>query len=552
MEIAEQLARGHDAYARQAWREAYEALTAADRSAPLEPREVELLATSTFMLGREQEYRDLLERAYRGHLEAEDRLAAVRCAFWIGATLALRGEIGQASGWRGRVERLLAGEGSDCVERGYLLIAQVTEHETEGRLDRAAAAAAEAAALGERFGDSDLTSLGSFLAGNALIGLGRLREGLALLDLAMVAVLAGEVSPVSAGHVYCGVILGCEGAHELRRAREWTTALTEWCEGQPDLVAFTGRCMVHRAQIMRMDGSWRAAIDEARRAAERCLKGENRLAAGEAHYERGEVHRLRGEHSAAEEAFREASSQGWQPQPGLALLRLAQGNERAAEAAIRRVISEGGDSGKRARLLPAYVEIMAAVDDLQAAQRGCAELDSIAEDEEEPGVLGAMAAHARGLVDLAAGHSQASLGSLRRADGLWRSLAAPYESARVRELIGLACRNLGDDDSARLELESARATYRRLGAATDLARIDGQSGLDHRGTDSRALTKRELEVLRLLSAGRTNREIAASLVLSVRTVDRHVSNIYAKLGVSSRAAATSYAHLHGLVRPATG
>jgi DNA-binding NarL/FixJ family response regulator len=551
MEIAGTLARGRDSFARQAWREAYEALTAADRSAPLDPGEVELLATSAYMLGREEEFREHLERAYRGHLEAGERLAAVRCAFWIGETLALQGELGRAGGWLGRAERLLDREPTDCVERGYLLIARVSEHGAHGEPDRAAAAASEAAAIGERFGDPDLVSMGSFLEGIALIGLGRLREGLALLDLAMVAVLAGEVSPVSSGHVYCGVILGCERAHDVRRAREWTTALTEWCEGQPDLVAFTGRCMVHRAQILRMDGSWQAAIEEARRAAERCLKGENRVAAGEAHYQRGEVHRLRGEHPAAEQAFREASGQGWEPQPGLALLRLAQGNRTAADAAIRRLMSEGGEAGKRARLLPAYVEIMVAVDDLQAAERGCAELDSIAQAEEEPAVLGAMAAQARGLVELAAGQSQASLASLRRAAELWRRLAAPYEGGRARELIGLACRSLGDEDSARLELEAARETFARLGAATDLARIEGASRLD-RSVDSHALTKRELEVLRLLAAGETNREIAAGLVVSVRTVDRHVSNIYVKLGVSSRAAATSYAHQHGLVRPAAG
>jgi DNA-binding NarL/FixJ family response regulator len=309
--------------------------------------------------------------------------------------------------------------------------------------------------------------------------------------------------------------------------------------------------MVHRAQIMRMDGSWQAAIEEARRAAERCLKGENPMAAGEADYQRGEVHRLRGEHWAAEEAFREASSRGWEPQPGLALLRLAQGNGRAAEAAIRRVLSEGGGPAKRARLLPAYIEIMTAIDDLQAAEEACAELDSIAEAEEEPGALTAMAAHARGVVELTAGRSQAALVSLRRADERWRQLAAPYECARARELIGLACRSLGDEDSAHLELEAARETFARLGAAPDLARIEGLSGLD-RSMASHELTNRELEVLRLVCAGQTNREIAGSLVVSVRTVDRHVSNIYAKLGVSSRAAATSYAHEHGLARPATG
>jgi DNA-binding CsgD family transcriptional regulator len=551
VEIAGQLARGRDSYARQAWRHAYEALGAADGAASLEPRDVEILATSAYMLGHEQEYLGLLERAYRAHVDAEERLAAVRCAFWVGATLALRGERGQAGGWLGRAERLLDREATDCVERGYLLVLRGIEHEMDGDLEPLAAIAAEVASVGERFGDPDLFSMGSFMQGNALIGLGRLAEGLALLDLAMVTVLAGEVSPVGSGLVYCAVILGCEEAHDLRRAREWTTALTEWCAGQPDLVAFTGRCMVHRAQILRLDGSWEAAVEEARRAAERCLKGENRVAAGEANYQRGEVHRLRGELSAAEEAYCEASGQGWEPQPGLALLRLAQGNSGAAEAAIRRVMSEGGGPAKRARLLPAYVEIMAAVDDLEAAEQGCAELGSIARAEEEPGLLCAMAAQARGLVELTAGRSQESLAPLRRADELWRRFAAPYESARARELIALACESLGDEDGARLELEAARETYVRLGAAADLARIGRTPGLD-RAANSHELTQRELEVLRLLSAGDTNKQIAARLVLSVRTVDRHVSNIYTKLGVSSRAAATGYAHQHGLVRPGTG
>jgi DNA-binding CsgD family transcriptional regulator len=552
VDIAGQLARGHDSYARQAWREAYEALTAADRSTALDPLDVEMVATSAYMLGREEECRELLERAYRGHLAAEERLAAVRCAFWISTMLALRGERGQSGGWMGRAERLLDREAGDCVERGYLLVLRGIEHERDGDLERLGVLAGEAAAIGERFGDRDLFSMGSFMQGNALIGLGRLGEGLALLDLAMVAVLAGEVSPVTSGLVYCAVILGCEEAHDLGRAREWTTALSEWCAGQPELVAFTGRCMVHRAQILRLDGSWGAAVEEARRAAERCLSGENRFAAGEAHYQRGEVHRLRGEQSAAEDAFRDASAQGWEPQPGLALLRLAQGNEAAAEAAIRRVTSEGGDTGKRVRLLPAYVEIMTAVEDLEAAEGACAELDAIARAEEKPGALTATAAQACGLVELAAGRSQAALASLRRADELWRSLAAPYESARTRELIGLACERLGDEDSARFELESARAAFVRLGAATDLSRIEGPSRLDRGAGDSHELTKRELEVLRLVCAGGTNKEIAAALVVSVRTIDRHLSNIYAKLGVSSRAAATSYAHEHGLARTATG
>jgi DNA-binding CsgD family transcriptional regulator/tetratricopeptide (TPR) repeat protein len=546
LQTAERLTEARELYARQAWRQAHEALSAADRSDPLVAADLELLATSAYMLGREQEYLQLLERAYNAHLEAGDPLAATRSAAWIAVRLLFKGEVSRAGGWVGRAQRLLEREGSDCVERGYLLIPRIIEHEIAGDPERAAATAAEAAAVGERYGDRDLFSIATHAQGVGLIGLGRLREGLALLDLAMVAVIAGEVSPVSSGIVYCGAILGCEEAHELRRAREWTTALTRWCEDQPDLVAFTGRCLVHRAQIMRLDGSWDEAIEEAQRAAERCLKGENPMAAGEACYQRGEVHRLRGEHAEAERAYREASGHGWEPQPGIALLRLAQGNEQAAEASIRRVVSETEEPGKRARLLPAYVEILIAVGDQEGADEGRAELDAIARAEEAPGALTAIAAQAGGLADLVAGKPQEALSALRRAAELWRQFKAPYENARVRELIGLALRDLGDEDGGSLELEAARETFARLGAATDLARVDGDSSV----TDASApngLTKRELEVLRRLCAGETNREIAAGLVLSVRTVDRHVSNMYAKLGVSSRAAATTYAHEHGLI-----
>ena len=546
MEPAAELAQGREAYARQAWRLAYDALKSVDGSDPLAASDLELLADAAYMLGYEGEYRELMERAYSGQLEAREPLAATRSACWIAMSLASRGELGQAGGWLARAERLLERQGAECAERGYLLIPRIFEQEAAGDLEGAAATSAEAAAIGERFGDPDLFSIASHAEGGVLIRLGRLREGLALLDLAMVGVVAGEVSPISSGIVYCGVILACEEAHELRRAREWTNALARWWEGQPDLVSFTGRCLVHRAQIMRLNGAWQEAIEEARRAADRCLEGQNRAAAGEAHYQRGEVHRLRGEHRAAEEAYRDASGQGWEPQPGLALLRLDQGNEKAAEAAIRRVVSETEGAGRRAGLLPAYVEIMAAVGDLEAARNGCAELGSIANEEEEPGALAAMAAQAGGLVELAEGNPQASLPALRRAAELWRQFEAPYENARARELIGRACRRLGDDDSASLELEAVRETYARLGAATDLARIGGSEEANAPG-DSRGLTKREMEVLRLLSAGETNKQIATNLVLSVRTVDRHVSNLYAKLGVSSRAAAATYAHEHRLV-----
>jgi DNA-binding CsgD family transcriptional regulator len=527
------------------WTETFEALASADRSAGLGAYELEQLATAGYMLGRQEDYLATLERAYAAHVEDGRALVAVRCAFWIGVTLASAGGMGRAGGWLGRAQRLLEREGGDHVEGGYLLLPLVFEKEASGDLEAAASTAAEAAALGERFSDADLFGLAAHEQGHILIRLGRPREGLALLDESMVAVIAGELSPIASGIVYCGVILACRDAHEVGRAREWTAALSSWWERQPDLVAFTGRCLVHRAEIMQLGGSWPEALDEAQRAFDRCLRGENPGAAGEACYRRGEVHRLRGEFAEAEEAYREAGDRGREPQPGRALMRLAQGKVDASEAAIRRLETEVTEPGKRAGLLPAYVEIMLAVDDEDAARAACAELESLAE-RQESAALTAMAAQARGWVELAAGDSAGALGSLRRACEGWQQLGAPYEVARVRELLGLACRELGDHETAGLELEAAREGFAGLGAATDLARVSTLAELAA-AVSPHGLTKRELEVLRHLSAGESNKAIAARLVVSVRTVDRHVSNIYAKLGVSSRAAATSFAHEHELI-----
>jgi DNA-binding CsgD family transcriptional regulator len=538
-----ELERGHEAYSREAWLDAHESLSRADRESPLTADDLWLFATSAYMLGREAEYLGLLERAHRAYLDTGESLAALRCAFWIGVTLASRGEIGRANGWLGRAQRLLDELGDDRVERGYLLVPVIFEHEAGGDLEAASATAGEAAAIGERFGDPDLFALATHEQGHILIRLGRLKDGLALLDESMVAVTAGELSPIVSGIVYCGVILACQDAYEVRRAQEWTAALSDWCKRQPDLVAFTGRCLVHRAELMQLHGAWSEALQEARRARERCEQGENLAAAGDACYREGEIHRTLGDFRLAEEAYGKASRRGREPQPGLALLRLAQGKVDAAAAAIRRVLTETHEAGKRAHLLPAYVEISLAADDLEAARGASGELESIAEGHGD-GALGAMAASARGAVELVRGNAEAALASLRRAGDVWQELQAPYEAARVRELVGRACRALGDEDTAALELEAARAVYAELGAMPDLSRVNSSTGAE-RG--AHGLTERELEVLRHLASGETNKAIAAGLVLSERTVDRHVSNIFAKLGVSSRAAATAFAYEHRLL-----
>lgn len=264
-----------------------------------------------------------------------------------------------------------------------------------------------------------------------------------------------------------------------------------------------------------------------------------------AFYRQGEIHRLLGEFALAEEAYRDASRRGGEPQPGLALLRLTQGSSDAAAAAIRRVVGETTDPLERARLLPAYIEIMLAVGDADEARAVCRELEEIAEGYPSD-VLGAMAAGAKGAVQLAEGGARTALVALRRAGQVWQELKAPYEAARVRVLIGLACDALGDHETAALELDTARGTFEYLGAAPDVARIDSLAGRATSG-DTHGLAPRELQVLRLVAAGKTNKAIAAELVVSERTVDRHVSNIFTKLGVSSRAAATAFAYEHQLV-----
>ena len=543
MEPSDTLARGRASYAARAWGDAYGALAQADAERLLDPADLELLATAAYMLGRDDEWMAVLERAHRRYADAGERRRAAHCAGWIGVNHLLRGELGPATGWLGRAQRLLEDEG-DCVERGYALIPDVFRHAATGDWHAAAASAGEAAAIGRRFGDPDLFALATHARGQMLTTGGRVAEGLALLDEAMVALTTSELSPIVSGLVYCGVILACQEVYEVRRAREWTTALSRWCDGQSDLVAFTGRCLVHRAEILQLAGDWNDALLEARRAGERLEAGFNSAAAADALYRQGELHRLRGEPAEAEGGYRAASRLGLEPQPGLALLRLSQGRGEAAEATIHRVLGETTVPHRRVGLLAAAVEILLAVGDVEDAARASAELEGLAAGIGSE-LLRGTASHAQGAVELAEGDPARALVSLRRALETWHELGAPYEEARSRELVGRACGVLGDEDTAALELAAARSVYEELGAAHDLRRIDGPGG-DAR-TSAHGLSPRELEVLRLVAAGRTNKAIAMELVLSARTVDRHVSNIFAKLRVSSRAAATAYAYEHDLV-----
>lgn len=536
-----ELEAGRAAYRRRAWADAYRLLASADQAGALGVQDLEWLATSAYLTGRDAECLACHERAFHAHQQNAESASAARCAFWLGLMQLFRGEAGQAGGWFARARRLL--EGRDCVELGYLLVPAAEQQLRQGDMQSAASSAANAVAIGVRFADPDLTACARHVQGRVLIQRGDVAAGLALLDEAMLAVVAGELSPVMTGLIYCSVIDGCRDVHALSRAMEWTEALARWCEAQPEMVAFTGTCLVHRAEILQLRGAWDDALAEAQRASERLAGVGNRLQPAAALYRQAEVFRLRGEFAAAEQAYHDARRSGAEPQPGLALMRINQGNVEAACAAIRRVLDATTDSPHRARLLPAYIEIMLAAGDIESARSAARELEDIAATLHAE-VLHAMAAQARGEVELACNDARAAIAPLRRALELWQRIEAPYESARVRVLMGLACRSLGDAEAGALDLDAARAAFERLGAAPDLARLESLRTPVAR--QRHLLTARELQVLRLVAAGKTNKAIAHELSLSERTIDRHVSNIFSKLDVPSRAAATAYAYDHKL------
>jgi DNA-binding CsgD family transcriptional regulator len=536
------LEHGRECYERRAWGGAYQALLCADQATALHVDDLELLATAAYLTGRDLEFQRVQERLHRVHVEAQDPERAARCAFWLAFTFLLRGEMGQSNAWIARGQRLV--ENRDCVERDYLLLLVAEQQLREGRGDAAHTTLSHAVATGESFGDADLTAAARHLQGRALIQQGHVLAGLKRLDETMLAVVAGELSLIMTGMMYCSVIDACRQVYALDRAREWTSAFSSVCKQQPEMVAFTGPCLVHRAEIMQLQGAWPDALTEACRACERARRADRRPP-GAAFYQQAEIHRLRGEFEKAEDAYRSASELGCEPQPGLALLRLAQGRGDAACAAIRRLTNATSDRLRRARLLPAHLEIMLAMGDVEETRRARDELRELAQAFDTD-VLRAVAAQADGAIALAEDHAGAALDPLRCAFELWERLEAPYEAARVRVLIGHACRALGDDEAAGLEHQAARSVFERLGARPDLARLDAPKAFVQPGSEA-PLTARELQVLRLISTGRTNKEIADELCLSERTIDRHVGNILNKLDVPSRTAATAYAYDHKLL-----
>jgi tetratricopeptide (TPR) repeat protein len=464
------LAQGRESFRRRAWGAAFSHLQAADAGAPLDPEDLGLLAQAAQLVGKEAEGADYLARAHQGFLGRGDTRFAVRCAFWLGFTSLLAGELAKAGGWLSRANRLLDGQ-PDCVEQGYLLLPSGYRSFHTGDASAAHALFVQAAAIGQRFDEKDLLTLALQGQGRALIRQGEITRGVALLDEAMVAVTAGEVSPLSAGGVYCSVLEGCGEIFDVQRAQEWTLALERWCASQPDLVPFRGHCLVRRSELLQLHGAWAEALEWAQKAVEWLSHPTPKPDLGAAYYQIGEIHRLRGKFTDSEEAFRQASQSYRSCGPGLAQLRLAQGRIDAANEAIRRMAGEVRQPGPRAKVLDAYVEIVLAAKDVSAGRAAANELAEIAGRQEAP-FLRAVAARALGAVLLAEGNPGEALVELRKSCSLWCDLQAPYDASRVRTLIALACRALGDEEDALLELRAARRAFHSLGAVVAVAAAD--------------------------------------------------------------------------------
>jgi DNA-binding CsgD family transcriptional regulator len=522
------------------WEDAFDAFSAVDAAAGLDGVDLEALGEAAWWVGRVTESISARERAVATYVAAGCERQAALIALRLFYTFSVRGEGAVASGWLRRATRLLEQE-VEGVEHGHLRLAEARVARGKGDYEVELACARAATSLGRRFGDADLVALGQYVEGRLFVRQGRVSDGMAILDEAMLSAAQGELGPMATGQVYCNVIAACQELGDLRRAGEWTEALRRWCQTQPVSV-FPGLCRVHRAEVMQLRGAWSEAETEARQACGDLVTIMPSFAA-DGFYELGEVRRRLGDLADAEGAFRRASELGRQPQPGLALVRLAQGKRDAAAAALRGALAEEENRLTRGKLLSAQVEVAVAVGDHETAQAASNELSGIAADYGSP-ALEAAAASARGAVELSGDDAASALRSLRRAWELWRTLDCPFEAAEARRMLGLASRALGDEEAAELAISGAHAVFVDLGARLEAAAT--AELLSERARPA-GLTAREVDVLRLVAAGKSNREIADELYLSIKTVARHLANIFGKLDVSSRTAAAAFAYEHGLL-----
>ncbi|MDR6906342.1 DNA-binding CsgD family transcriptional regulator [Agromyces sp. 3263] len=524
------------------WVATYDAL--ASRRDTLSPAELDELGLAAWFLGHESECERTWDAAHRAYLEAGETDAAMRCVFWLGFTLADRGEVVRAGAWMARLAELSAASAPSLLGDAALALAQGATAYAQGRVEESVGLCERAAASARAAGDLDLEVLATMSLARSLVFSGRPVEGFAAMDRVMLAVSSGRVSDRAAGPAYCAVIASCIDRWDIDRARVWTRDLSEWCDAQRGLEPFRGECSVHRASVLQLLGEWDEA---AATLADVCERERRALALEHAYYGVAELHRLAGRRDEAEAAYRRAAELGREVQPGLARLRRDEGRTATARSGIVRALESAPSLSIRAELLAAQVELEVEHGDPAVAAGAAAQLRAMADLMATP-YLGAQADRADARLLLQADAADRALPLLRRAWSAWRQLEAPYEAAVTRVLLGRANRAAGDEEAAQLEFDAARTVLADLGAVADLDRLERTAAGAGRSAAaaSAGLTRREVEVLRLIAGGRTNRQIAQELFLSERTVARHVSNILGKLGLANRAGATAFAFEHGL------
>ena len=537
-------ALAHESRSARRFAEAHEAFSRADEHGVLSTDDILAWGDAAWWLGFADRALHLAELGHQRLLDEGQPIRAAMEAISLGFLLMLRGEFSAGSGWLHRGQSLVERSGDDHA-MGYVLHLDAEEALESGDLDRAVELARRAGEAGRLASDTALISMSLMAEGTARLRAGAVPEAMALLDEAMLPVQAGQVPPEFAGNLYCRMIEICWQLADLRRAREWTAATERWCEQFDSSVMFSGICRMHRVQLRQMAGEWDAAAADAEAVCHE-LVGMNMSVVAEGHYLLGDLLRLRGLAEEADAAYRRAHELGRDPQPGLALLRAQRGQAPRALTSLQTALAGLQAAGyRRAPLLRAVVDVAVEVDDVDAATQAADELAGMAQRWRTDG-LRAAAAQAKGGVELAAGEPARAVAPLREAIRWWHELDAPYDGARARILLSEACTLLGDEDAGRLELDAAAATLERLGALVDLRRIDG------RRPDAQPpgrLTPREAEVLAFVAEGDTNRQVAARLVISEKTVARHLANVYRKLDVSTRTGAAAWARRNGLQRP---